>query len=100
MPQIIVTVSEDQRAKLVTAICSNYGYSTEVSDPETGAMIPNPQTPGQFAQARLQDWGVGQVHAYESRIAHDAAEAQVRDAVAAVAAGVEVSTVEDQPAEG
>lgn len=75
MPTVCFTLSGADLVRLVTAICTRFGYSATLPNGD-----PNPQTPQEFTRLRIAQW------ARHETIAHELATAQ-----AAVAAPTDIA---------
>jgi hypothetical protein len=64
----------------VQAACTSYGYRDMVPDPANpGQLIPNPQTPQQFAQQKVVEYCVEVVRAYQTELAAQQARKAASD---------------------
>lgn len=82
MPATSITFTTDSSLfdLFVQAACISYGYRTTVPDPANpGQLIPNPQTPQQFAQQKVIDYCVEVVRAYQTEQAAQAARKAASD---------------------
>jgi hypothetical protein len=71
MPSTSITFTTDSTLfdLFVQAACASYGYRDTIADPANpGQIIPNPQTPQQFAQQKVIDYCVEVVRAYQTEV--------------------------------
>ena len=86
MATFSVEIPDDDVDRVITAMCANYRYSAQVSNPEYNpdldpedpsfnadipTMIDNPETPHQFANRMTRDYLMNNTHAYEVRWAKE-----------------------------
>ena len=83
MAQFCVNIVDGDVARVVTAMCANYGYQTSIPnsnfnpdlpvDPETNPVdIPNPETANQFANRVTRDFLMTNTVAYELKLEKEA----------------------------
>jgi hypothetical protein len=66
----------------VQAACVSYGYRDTIPDPANpGQLIPNPQTPQQFAQQKVIDYCLEVVRAYQTELAAQQARKTASDSL-------------------
>jgi hypothetical protein len=78
-----ITLSWDAQydQRIVDAIAYQHGYQDEIEDPETGEMIPNPETRAQFARRCARQWVKECIKAWEANQAAEQARlAAIEDA--------------------
>ena len=74
-----VNIDDADVARVITAVCGNYGYQPEINnpdwnpslpvDPETNPeRIPNPETQSQFANRMTRDYLMSNTVAYELKV--------------------------------
>ena len=71
-----VNIADEDIERVISAMCANYGYETEIdnpnwnpSDPETNPQrISNPETQSQFANRMTRDYLMSNTVAYELRV--------------------------------
>ncbi len=74
-----INISDEDVGRVITAMCSNYGYQSQVenvnfnsslaSDSQTNPeTIPNPETESQFANRKTRDFLMENTIAYELRM--------------------------------
>lgn len=97
MASITFTTDQALLDLIVEAACALYGYQARVPDPsDPGGTIPNPQTPGQFAQQTIVRFCNDMVAAHKSQLAAEAARKQAvadLDAQVAAAGGTTVTVL-------
>lgn len=81
MAKFALDIPDDQVDRVVGALCTTGGYQTEVVDPETGDTVANPQTPQEFAKARVAGFIKAAVAAVETEDAANTARDKAQAAV-------------------
>ena len=88
MAQFAINIPDDQVGRVVDAMCSVYGYSDSIDNPNfdgsipesevNSRSIPNPEARGQFANRKVREFLIENVRAHETRLAADAAREGVQ----------------------
>jgi hypothetical protein len=84
MPSTSITFTTDSTLfdLFVQAACASYGYRDTIADPANpGQIIPNPQTPQQFARQKVIDYCVEVVRAYQTEVAAQQARKAASDSL-------------------
>ena len=79
MAQFCITIADVDVNRVITAVCANYGYQTNIpnsdfdpsepQDPDTNpSNIPNPETGSQFANRMTRDFLMNHTIAYELKL--------------------------------
>lgn len=74
-----INISDEDVGRVITAMCQNYGYETEIPNPSFDVSIlvdpvtnpeyiTNPETQSQFANRKTRDFLMENTIAYELRI--------------------------------
>ena len=80
MAQFCITINDVDVNRVITAICSNYGYHAEIDNPAfdhtldidavtNPELIPNPETAYQFANRMTRNFLTDHTKAYEIDLA-------------------------------
>ncbi len=69
MAQLIFDIPDAVAARAVNGVAYFNGYMDTITDPATGAQIPNPVTKQAYAKQVIARWIKVQVVAYERRLA-------------------------------
>lgn len=57
MASITFSFPDESAPLIAAAFCNTYGYQTQVPDPANpGQLIPNPQSPDEFARQKVADY--------------------------------------------
>jgi hypothetical protein len=71
------TFPDEYAAQITEALCATQGYRSQVPDPaRPGQLMPNPQTPQQFARECIVAYCRGVLRAYQLAKAADDARSQ------------------------
>jgi hypothetical protein len=84
MPSTSITFTTDSSLfdLFVQAACASYGYRDTIADPTNpGQIVPNPQTPQQFAQQKVIDYCVEVVRSYQTEVAAQQARKAASDSL-------------------
>jgi hypothetical protein len=79
MAAFTIDIADADVPRVITAMCQNYGYQTEIDnpdfnpdlpiDPDTNPeKIPNPETPNQFANRMTRDFLMQNTVSYEIKV--------------------------------
>jgi len=78
MAAFTIDIADDDVSRVITAMCANYGYKTEIENPafdldqpasdENPETIPNPETPNQFANRMTRDFLMQNTVSYEIKV--------------------------------
>jgi hypothetical protein len=93
MPSTSITFTTDSSLfdLFIQTACASYGYRTTVPDPTNpGQLIPNPQTPAQFAQQKVIDYCVEVIRAYQMELAAQQARKTASDNLDTQVAGTPI----------
>ncbi len=74
-----VNIDDDDVARVIAAVCGNYGYQTQIENPSFDPSLPvdaitnpehvtNPESESQFANKKTRDFLMENTVAYELRI--------------------------------
>ena len=74
-----VNISDEDVGRVITAVCGNYGYQSQIENPNfdpssapaaqtNPETIPNPETESQFANRKTRDFLMENTIAYELRM--------------------------------
>ena len=74
-----VNISDEDVGRVITAVCGNYGYQSQIENPNfdpssapdaqtTPETVPNPESESQFANRKTRDFLMENTVAYELRI--------------------------------
>ena len=82
MAEVTITYPDAARDRIIGAICSRFGYreTVEIAGEEVG----NPQSPDEFAAAKVAEWVRSQVRKHETEKAAREAEQAIAEEVAAI----------------
>ena len=72
MATFSVEIPDEQVERILTAVCANYNYNAQISDPDSddpNATIDNPQTTYQFANEQVRKYLIENTVAYEAKLA-------------------------------
>jgi len=88
MAQFAINIPDSHVGRVVEAMCSVYGYSDSIDNPNFDGSIPeseanpraisNPESRGQFANRKVREFLIENVRAHETRLAADAAREGVQ----------------------
>tara|TARA_R100000008_G_scaffold70253_1_gene47813 strand:- start:2428 stop:2709 length:282 start_codon:yes stop_codon:yes gene_type:complete len=76
MATFCVEIPDADIERILTAVCANYNYNAQISDPDSddpNATIDNPQTTYQFANEQVRKYLIENTVAYEAKQARQAA---------------------------
>jgi len=92
MASFSIEISDDQVDRIITAMCANYDYRTQISNPDydpalehgedydpatNPASVNNPETPTQFTNRMVREYLQNNTIAYEVQVAKVQAQSQV-----------------------
>ena len=72
MATFCVEIPDEDIGRILTAVCANYNYATQVEDPNSdlpGATIDNPENPYQFVNRMTRQYLIENTTAYEIAVA-------------------------------
>ena len=66
MAQFCINIADADVNRVITAMCHNYGYQSQVPNPTSNSeSIPNPESSFQFANRMTRDYLMNNTIAYE-----------------------------------
>tara|TARA_R110000744_G_scaffold311051_1_gene418664 strand:- start:38 stop:322 length:285 start_codon:yes stop_codon:yes gene_type:complete len=77
MAQFTITIADADVNRVITALCKNYGYQSDIPNPDfdpsetihtSPATIPNPESSAQFANRMTRDFLMDHTVAYELQL--------------------------------
>ena len=77
MAQFTITIADEDVSRVITALCKNYGYQSDIPNPDFDpsltvntipATIPNPESSSQFANRMTRDFLMDHTVAYELQL--------------------------------
>jgi hypothetical protein len=77
MAQFTISIADEDVDRVITALCKNYGYRSDVPHPDydpsetdhtTPATMPNPESRAQFANRMTRDFLMDNTVAYELQL--------------------------------
>ena len=77
MAQFTITIADEDVSRVITALCKNYGYQSDIPNPDFDpsltvntipATIPNPESSAQFANRMTRGFLMEHTVAYELQL--------------------------------
>ena len=66
MAQFCINIADADVNRVITAMCHNYGYQSQVPNPASNSeSVPNPESSFQFANRMTRDYLMNNTIAYE-----------------------------------
>ena len=82
MAQVTITYPDEDRDRIIEAICTRLGYQETVDG--DGEDVDNPQSPDEFAATKVAEWVRSQVRKHETEKAAREAEQAIAEEVEAI----------------